>query len=188
MFDLLRKTALAAVAATALMMTGGTSEAASVNPLSNIGHGGTYDMLGGGFFYGEAFIATDGAGFRDFTFENNHATAQNLMLTTATVNALAGMFTGGIKFQWLTSGLFMNVTQATMISAFSLDNLIAANSDDTLRITFGDPANRGAATGNPGFTVNLVAFPVPIPLPAGGLLLIGALGGLAALRRRKMAA
>lgn len=28
----------------------------------------------------------------------------------------------------------------------------------------------------------------PIPLPAGGFLLIGALGGLAALRRRKMAA
>ena len=29
--------------------------------------------------------------------------------------------------------------------------------------------------------------PSPIPLPAGGLLLIGALGGLAALRRRKVA-
>jgi hypothetical protein len=29
--------------------------------------------------------------------------------------------------------------------------------------------------------------PVPVPLPAGGLLLLGALGGIAALRRRKTA-
>jgi hypothetical protein len=29
--------------------------------------------------------------------------------------------------------------------------------------------------------------PVPVPLPAGGLLLLGALGGIAALRRRKAA-
>ncbi|MBE0414688.1 MAG: VPLPA-CTERM sorting domain-containing protein [Yoonia sp.] len=28
-------------------------------------------------------------------------------------------------------------------------------------------------------------MPTPVPLPAGGLLLVGALGGLAALRRRR---
>ena len=40
------------------------------------------------------------------------------------------------------------------------------------------------------FTSNQAAFEIglsPIPLPAGGLLLLGALGGLAALRRRKAA-
>lgn len=35
---------------------------------------------------------------------------------------------------------------------------------------------------------DLVEVPSPVPLPAGGLLLMGALGGLAALRRRRKAA
>lgn len=43
-----------------------------------------------------------------------------------------------------------------------------------------------AANGNPSI-LNVDATLAPVPLPAGGLLLIGALGGLAALRRRKTA-
>lgn len=62
----------------------------------------------------------------------------------------------------------------------------------------------GAPLGSGKFTFTLSAFdggtlvnsasmyvvvnaPAPVPLPAGGLLLVGALGGLAALRRRKLA-
>lgn len=45
---------------------------------------------------------------------------------------------------------------------------------------------------NYGQKADVAAFefavsPVPVPLPAGGLLLLGALGGIAALRRRKAA-
>ncbi|MEO6300026.1 MAG: VPLPA-CTERM sorting domain-containing protein, partial [Paracoccaceae bacterium] len=63
----------------------------------------------------------------------------------------------------------------------------AANSSDTLHIAFGNPADRYVGTsGFANFSLQLVAFPVsPVPLPAGGLLLLGALGGVAALRRRK---
>jgi hypothetical protein len=38
-----------------------------------------------------------------------------------------------------------------------------------------------------GFIDNVSIVPVPVPVPAAGFLLIGALGGLAALRRRKTA-
>jgi hypothetical protein len=47
-----------------------------------------------------------------------------------------------------------------------------------------DVADIGFGTGaSSGATFTLAA----VPVPAGGLLLIGALGGLAALRRRKVA-
>ena len=39
-----------------------------------------------------------------------------------------------------------------------------------------------------GIAANIVTTPATVPVPAGGLLLVGALGGLAALRRRKAAA
>lgn len=38
-----------------------------------------------------------------------------------------------------------------------------------------------------GYDVSKVSI-APVPLPAGGLMLLGGLGGLAALRRRKKAA
>ncbi|MGV8954169.1 MAG: VPLPA-CTERM sorting domain-containing protein, partial [Cypionkella sp.] len=40
--------------------------------------------------------------------------------------------------------------------------------------------------GRDGFDIDSISVtPATIPLPAGGLLLLGALGGVAALRRRK---
>lgn len=54
----------------------------------------------------------------------------------------------------------------------------APNEGDILTLTAGSTSRI--------YSVNATVSPVP--LPAGGLLLIGALGGLAALRRRKMAA
>ena len=50
---------------------------------------------------------------------------------------------------------------------------------------FFDDSSTGAGVGYANFSFDQVA--APVPLPAAGFLLIGALGGLAALRRRKAA-
>ena len=180
------RTKILAAALTAATMLPLAAGASTVNPASNIANGGSYDMLSGPYLYGETFRNADVAGFRDFTFMNTNTSAMNIILTTATVNALAEMFKGGISFTWLTSGLNLAVAQSTVVFAGTLDNWIGAGSSDTLRIAYGDPTDRVAGRkGHATFNVNLEASPVP--LPAGGLLLAGALAGIAALRRRKSA-
>lgn len=54
-------------------------------------------------------------------------------------------------------------------------------------LLFLDDGGGGADDNHDDLIVRLDYVPAPIPVPAGGLLLIGALGGLAALRRRKAA-
>lgn len=60
---------------------------------------------------------------------------------------------------------------------------------DTVRLTdvtmqFGSPSATAGRTG--GFDVANISVS-PVPVPAAGLLLVGALGGMAALRRRRVA-
>lgn len=59
-------------------------------------------------------------------------------------------------------------------------------SEDTISFS-GDFTSLTWTASNPGDHIRVITAAAPIPLPAGGLLLIGALGGLAALRRRKTA-
>ena len=150
----------------------------------------------GAFYFGESFTTPDSAGTRSFTFVNNNAFSANIMVTFASVSALAEKFIGGVTFKWLGSNVSFSVAEATAsISspAGQLDNTISANGSDTLLVTFGDPIQRtgGPTAGKPprsktaSWNITLSSDVAPVPLPAGGLLLVGALGGLAALRRRK---
>lgn len=181
------RTLAAALSAAGLIPFG--AGASTINPASDIASGGIYDMLGA-HFYAEAFTRADGGGFRDFTFTNADGSAQNMLLTSATVNALTTMFKGGVTFEWLESGLSIFSGQGKRHFSGELDNTIAANGFDTLRISFGDPKRRrdAAEGGLAHFSVAFEATPAPVPLPAGGLLLLSALGGIAMLRRRRNAA
>lgn len=180
--------AVALSAAAFLPMAASASTLDAANTMLN---GGTYDMVGA-YFYGETFTPPDVAGSRSFTFVNNNAFSANALLTSASVNALAAKFTGGLTMKWLVSGLIISFAEADISTGSSLSNLIAAGGSDTLRITFGDPIQRSGdeKAGKPAkyktatWNVSLFADPAPVPLPAGGLLLLAGLGGLAALRRR----
>lgn len=174
-------TAFAAVVAMPLL-----ANASTLSPANDIVNGGTYDMFGPHFF-AEAFSNADGAGVREFTFTNSDTVRQNLLLTTATVNALATMFTGGVTFEWLRSGISLFASEAETNYSGQISNMIRAGGSDTLRVTYGDPERRpgGSAGGNGHFSLELDGAPSTVPLPAGGLLLMGALGGIAALRRRR---
>ena len=178
---MLKKTILAVAQATASLLPF-SAVASTLDPSNTLVDGGSYNMLGSNFF-GETFLTADGAGTRSFTFNNYNGVSANIALTVATVSALSEKFLGGLTFTWLLSGVTLSVAEAITNFSGTLNNTILAGSSDTLVITYGDPVVRSGLGGRANFTVSLDA--APVPLPAGGLLLMGALGGLAALRRRK---
>ena len=94
---------------------------------------------------------------------------------SAIVGTIGGIVSGGI-LTWKDSGI-INFAQGSQLT-FALDPTIALGlgNSTTTGVTF---------TGSP--ITPLQDSPAPVPLPAGGLLLIGALGGLTFLRRKTRA-
>ena len=94
---------------------------------------------------------------------------------SAIVGTIGGVISGGV-LTWKDSGI-INFSQGSQLT-FALDPTIALGlgNSTTTGVTF---------TGSPiAPRSDTVA---PVPLPAGGLLLIGALGGLTVLRRKSRA-
>ena len=184
MFEFLKKTTLAAIAALGLVFAGGltgSAFAATFDPTNTLVSGGSYDILANPLFFNSTYVHSDAAGFYNFTFTNSSATAVQAAVTVATVNQFLLRFaTTGVTFTWLTGGNTATIAQ-NVTGTVSLSTTIASLGSDTLRVVFGNPTQR--VVGGRG-TIDLAVAAV-VPLPAGGLLLLGALGGIAALRRRK---
>jgi hypothetical protein len=73
--------------------------------------------------------------------------------------------------------LIGTVTNAAATATFTFAGVF-----DSLKVVDTSPV----VAGRDGFDIDSIGItPAAIPLPAGGLLLLGALGGIAALRRRK---
>ncbi|MFN3937738.1 MAG: VPLPA-CTERM sorting domain-containing protein [Gemmobacter sp.] len=178
MFDFARSAALGAVAAVSL--AAGSASAVTLDPASNIFDGGTYDIAAGPFYHGTTFSGTDVAGSYEFTFENNSAVSKVLAVSIGTV--IQGFVNlNGVTAEWVNAGTSAFVPASSFATdMFKISSTIAAGASDILRITHGNPTGTGKAN------IDLVVAAI-IPLPAGGLLLLTALGGVALLRRRKTA-
>jgi hypothetical protein len=163
-----------------IAMLPAAASAVTLDTTNNIGDGGNYDIFGGPYFFGASFDGTDGAGVFAFNFFNGSATDKTVGVTIGTVlqTAFSAVFTSGVTAEWLNGGSAFIPQGVT--STFEITTLLAPGTADTLKVTYGDVVGGGRAD------IDLVI--AAVPLPAGGLLLIGALGGLAALRRRKKAA
>ena len=180
MLDFVRKTLLGVTAAVALVttFTPTMSDAAVVNIYDNTYVGslelsqnlGLIDIDNGAF----TFAGVTGASSGGLTFS---------VMSSSIVPAAAG------NMQILIQALGTNAINITTLS-FGGVNLVlqpvlggfAAAFSAQLPATFAfnfTGANRGDA-----IQLTLASVP-PIPVPAAGLLLIGALGGLGLLRRRK---
>ena len=100
--------------------------------------------------------------------------------------------TNGSRSGWLESvrifvgtagGAFFEITGSPFTNAAATLNFsFTGGPFDTLRFVDTSPVRPGTTTG--GWDIASVRV-TPIPLPAGGLLLLGGLAGLAGLRRRK---
>jgi hypothetical protein len=181
MFDFLRKTVLGAAAALALTLSvvaSAPSEAAVIYLSGNAYTGslagtnslGTIDLDNGAFVFSGVTGAATGS--LDFTAMSGSLLPSATGAMQILIQAGQG---SGITFTTLTfggvaitlnavTGGFAGTFSAPLPAVFDLA-FTGANTFDSLQITI-----------------------AAVPLPAGGLLLLGALGGLAALRRRKMAA
>lgn len=176
----LRRSALSAVAATSLLALAGTGHAATLNPLNNIVDGGSYDVQAGPYAFGVFFDDADDATSFSFNFFNASATTTTVGVTFGTLLQAFSEFSGGVIAAWGNGQTFIGSAGET--TTFQIDTVLPPGAMDTLTLAFGDPQGPGI----PGLQMN-VASVAAVPLPAGGLLLLGALGGIAALRRRKTA-
>ncbi len=195
MFDFVRKTFISLAAALAIggaaqvdAATFGGTGWSGTNPTCNVtgsfaNNSSNIDVLAGASF-NSTFANGDAAGNLCFNFTNTSATSAVVTLAVATVNQFENLwgFIGGVQLysEQSTPTLLWTVAQGVFdTEAFSF--LMAAGSTIFFDWSYGQAYAAGGAL--PQINFSVVASPVP--LPAGGLLLIAALGGLAALRRRK---
>ena len=133
-------------------------------------------MTGGGII---------GADFAAETFLQNTLLSQGTYVTTTFFEILGSFATDALVGSTITHDdgitLIADNGQTGGVSAPPTSSITTAFTAEAGDFTL----LYASANGNPSI-LRVDANLAPVPLPAGGLLLLGAIGGLAALRRRKM--
>ena len=182
MFNRLKFLAVAAVVSLAPL----GASAATLNPDNSIVSAGLYDIDLGPYFFGVAMRRSDGPLVYTFSFTNMSATSQTFGAVVATVLQSTAQFFNGMTAAWTNGGSVVIaegtgiITDPSRTRGFSIFTQLSAGETDTLTLSFGDTRSR-TSTGRAGLQMTVSA----VPVPAAGFLLLGALGGIAALRRRK---
>lgn len=115
---------------------------------------------------------------------------------TSTMTAVGGGLFDAVSlwFQFLGKGTVNDLTLTTDQGSYTFLQSVWGNNDSGQYVTLSDYANiftgisyltlSTGAGGNVRFD-DILANPAPVPLPAAGLLLLGGLGVLGAVRRRR---
>jgi len=138
------------------------------------------DVLSGAYFSAQ-FAGTEAGGVFCFDLVNSLDTAIAVTVVGATVNQLGDTygFTDGVS---LYTPPAANTVWAQGVGAFeSFTFYIAAASSIIFDWTYG----AAYASGESGPSIDFSLSASPVPVPAAGFLLLGALGGLGVARRRR---
>jgi hypothetical protein len=167
-------------AAAALALTPVVASAATITPADT---GTNYDLLAESYDFDENFgLGTTGATLT-YSFTNNSATTAAVTFFGVSVNQNSAEFTDGVSVDFHTFSA--DYAQGETTGENATFN-VASGATATLTIQFGDVVDNAVTggTANIDFTVEAAL----VPVPAAGLLLLTALGGIAVMRRRKAAA
>jgi len=127
-----------------------------------------------------SFVDSDTGGTLVFSLNNvsDNAAAYTIVGGTVDQGAPIYGFSQGVNL-WLENPDLVGV--ALDGESFDFNTVIAAGDSAIFSFEYGDPYG----VGNIGPDIDFTVYATVVPIPAAGFLLIGALGGLAALRRRK---
>lgn len=184
MLNTIRSVALAAVAALSLVAT--EASAATFTFDSNGGNGtGVDNGPTGAFDFAVTLVSNNAGGSSVFTTAT--ALAAVSQVVTGVWNYSSNDVDGSSydPFGYFIDSVFVNLVQLSTngVAAPSFQNgTFSFNVDAGHNWGFYSVATDGILGSSTSIAYGNVS---PVPLPAGGLLLIGALGGVAALRRRK---
>ncbi|WP_209509842.1 MULTISPECIES: VPLPA-CTERM sorting domain-containing protein [unclassified Ruegeria] len=160
--------------------------AGSASALTSVSAGGSYDITSDNAFIGNVIVDTSQpGGTGPGTYSVNFTSPLTPLLSKANASVTLNVskaFTG-LSMSWIDAATNSVISTAAVLTGVTTLNstFTAANtSGQNLVFSWAGVANTG---GNVGFDFDVAA----VPLPAGGLLLLTALGGLAVARRRKTA-
>lgn len=147
--------------------------------------GSNFDLLADSYSFDENFHVGDAGGTLTFSFTNNDASTAAVTFFGFSVEQNLAAFTDGVD---LSFGTFVaDVAEGASMGA-NTNFLVASGDTVTLSITYGTvfdlPPSFPGDLANIDFSIQAAV----VPIPAAGLLLLTALGGAFAMRRRKTAA